>query len=278
VDLVTNYRCPAPVVERAVRLVEHNEERFAKRIVPRAGAAGRLVLAPDTADETVRVGRILDSWPDDGGSRAILARTNRELLPAVAVCLERGIPFRAAQVPLVLESEHLDGLLDRVAADATDRLPLLALLGRLRESLPTAADDDEAFDPRTVAEAMLAWAPAFRDAPSFVAAVRERRDGLAALRSDDAPLTLATAHGTKGLEFDFVAVVGMEAGRFPSRRSVSDAEDPDRALEEERRLAYVAWTRARRSLTLSYDPTLPSPFLLEAFGPDELGVPSDAAA
>jgi superfamily I DNA/RNA helicase len=70
----------------------------------------------------------------------------------------------------------------------------------------------------------------------------------------------------------------MEAGRFPSRRSVSDAEDPDRALEEERRLAYVAWTRARRSLTLSYDPTLPSPFLLEAFGPDELGVPSDAAA
>ena len=36
VDLVTNYRCPRPVVERAVRLVEHNRERFAKRIVRRA--------------------------------------------------------------------------------------------------------------------------------------------------------------------------------------------------------------------------------------------------
>jgi len=40
VDLVTNYRCPAPVVARAVRLVEHNTERFAKRIVARPGAGG----------------------------------------------------------------------------------------------------------------------------------------------------------------------------------------------------------------------------------------------
>jgi hypothetical protein len=79
-------------------------------------------------------------------------------------------------------------------------------------------------------------------------------------------------HGplTKGLEFDHVAVIGLEAGRFPSARSVADAGDPARALEEERRLAYVAWTRARRSLTLVYDPAVPSQFLLEAFDPQEL--------
>jgi superfamily I DNA/RNA helicase len=59
-------------------------------------------------------------------------------------------------------------------------------------------------------------------------------------------------------------------GRFPSRRSVESATEPARALEEERRLAYVAWTRARRSLTLLYDPAVPSPFLLEAFTPEEL--------
>jgi superfamily I DNA/RNA helicase len=64
----------------------------------------------------------------------------------------------------------------------------------------------------------------------------------------------------------------MEVGRFPSARAVSSAEDPSRAYEEERRLAYVAWTRARRSLTLLYDPAVPSPFLLEAFAPDELGL------
>ena len=62
----------------------------------------------------------------------------------------------------------------------------------------------------------------------------------------------------------------MDADRFPSRRTLDESDDPARALDEERRLAYVAWTRARRSLTLVYDPAAPSPFLLEAFDPEEL--------
>ena len=62
----------------------------------------------------------------------------------------------------------------------------------------------------------------------------------------------------------------MDAGRFPSQRTLDDADDPDRALEEERRLAYVAWTRARRSLTLVYDPAAPSRFLVETFDPADL--------
>ena len=111
-----------------------------------------------------------------------------------------------------------------------------------------------------------------RDLSALRAAIAATRERLAELRRDDAALTLATAHATKGLEFDHVVVVGMEAGRFPSARSVSEAEDPLAAYEEERRLAYVAWTRARRSLTLLYDPTVPSPFLLEAFTPVELGL------
>jgi superfamily I DNA/RNA helicase len=70
-----------------------------------------------------------------------------------------------------------------------------------------------------------------------------------------------------------VAVIGLEDGRFPSARALADAPEPTRALEEERRLAYVAWTRARRSLTLVYDPAVPSRFLLEAFSPAELELP-----
>src|SRR5204863_8493912 len=52
VDLVTNYRCPGTVVDRAVRLVEHNTERFAKQIRPRRDAVGSLVLGADGRDET----------------------------------------------------------------------------------------------------------------------------------------------------------------------------------------------------------------------------------
>jgi superfamily I DNA/RNA helicase len=67
-----------------------------------------------------------------------------------------------------------------------------------------------------------------------------------------------------------VACVGHDEGAFPSGRALREAADPVRVLEEERRLAYVAWTRARRSLTIVYDPGAPSTFLREAFDPAEL--------
>ncbi len=264
VDLEVNHRCPAPVVERAVRLIGHNAERFAKVIRPRPDAPGTLVLAPDATDEPERTARLLGSWPDDDGTRAILARTNRELRPAVVAALAADEPFRAPSVELLVDDPALDEMLDRIAATTPGDLPLLVRLGRFRASCP--------WPERGLATAVLGWAPQFVDLDALRAAIQATRMRLAELRRDDARLSLATAHSTKGAEFDHVAVVGMEVGRFPSGRAVADAEDPGRALEEERRLGYVAWTRARRSLTLSYDPAVPSPFLLEAFSPEELGV------
>ncbi len=272
VDLEVNYRCPRLVVERAVRLVEHNGERFVKRIRAGPAATGSLVLAPDASDETVRLARAIGTWPADGSTRAVLARTNRELLPAVAVALELGLPFRAPRIELLLDSPLLDAILGRAAQvdQAATAEPLLVALGRVRRAV--ALDPNAAPVEVELATALLAWAVGYRDLDGLVAAIRHTRARLAELRRDDAALTLATAHATKGLEFDHVVVVGMEAGRFPSGRTVSEAENPLRAYEEERRLAYVAWTRARRTLTLLYDPAVPSPFLLEAFTPSELGL------
>jgi superfamily I DNA/RNA helicase len=270
VDLEVNYRCPRRVVERAVRLVERNEERFAKRIAAGPAAAGRLILAPDPSDETVRLERAIRAWPRDGSTRAILARTNRELLPAVVVALRLDIPFRAPRIDLPIESRHVDELLDRaVATERPGESPLLAL-GRVRASLEREGPVTAGAAP--IATALLVWAVGHADLDGLIAAVRDTRARLDRLRSDEAALTLATAHSTKGLEFDHVIVVGMERGRFPSARAVAGADEPGRAYEEERRLAYVAWTRPRRSLTLVYDPAVPSPFLLEAFDADELGL------
>lgn len=62
---------------------------------------------------------------------------------------------------------------------------------------------------------------------------------------------LMTVHAAKGLEFDCVFVTGLEEGLFPSERSLADYE----GLEEERRLMYVAITRARQRLYLSHSQT-----------------------
>jgi superfamily I DNA/RNA helicase len=274
VDLETNYRCPAPVLERAVRLIEHNVERFAKVIQAGPNAAGQLILAPSAADDVDRAASVLASWPDDEGTRAVLARTNRELIPVVAAALRLDMPFRAPDLVLPIESPGIDGLLDQAAGLDRRGHPLLAL-GTVRAGLgdpKASADGDEVQPHLSLLAALLGWAAGCPTLDELRERVEETRARLARLRTEDSALLLATAHGTKGLEFDHVAVIGLDEGRFPSARSVAEGVEPDRALEEERRLAYVAWTRARRSLTLLYDPGSPSPFLLEAFSLNELGL------
>jgi DNA helicase-2/ATP-dependent DNA helicase PcrA len=65
---------------------------------------------------------------------------------------------------------------------------------------------------------------------------------------DDEQLKLSTSHQAKGLEFDVVFVIMLCDGLFPSARSLESTEGE----EEERRLMYVAITRARNELYLSY--------------------------
>ncbi len=321
VDLVTNRRCPPVVVDRAARLVAYNRERFVKRVEAAPDARGRLTLVPEGPDEVATLEDVVASWPGDG-THAVLARTNRELLPALAVALDLAIPFRAERLPELASDPRVDVLL--AAAAGTDaRLPpgarvlagARALMGTgtragaqagagtgtgagalatartqtaagsrasavqdpAAEDVGPAGTDDadglgESAPFAEVVAAVLGWIARHGSLEATAAAVAAARERLALLRKDDAALTLATAHATKGLEFDDVAVLGMSAGRFPSARSLADAADPARALEEERRLAYVAWTRARRSLALLYDPASPSPFLAEAFDAWEIPV------
>jgi DNA helicase-2/ATP-dependent DNA helicase PcrA len=64
-------------------------------------------------------------------------------------------------------------------------------------------------------------------------------------------IQLMTIHSAKGLEFDAVFITGLEEGLFPHENSLSDGD----GLEEERRLMYVAITRARKRLYLSFSQT-----------------------
>ena len=126
-------------------------------------------------------------------------------------------------------------------------------LGNVRE-LANLAAKYESDEPPTGIERLLEEA-----------ALQSEQDELAMSR-DKGGMSLMTVHAAKGLEFDAVFVVGMEQGLFPSIRN-DETRDP----EEERRLFYVALTRARKRLFLSYayerskygtrEGTLPSEFL-----------------
>lgn len=267
VDLETNHRCAPEIVRRAARLVAHNRERFAKRIRASPRASGSLVLAPDSGDAVARARRLLATWAADAGkagaSCAVLARTNEELVPYAAVALELGLPYDVASEGLVLEAPELLEVVRR-AADAAAVSPPGPMLPLLRRVALEAGLD------ATGTGTLLAWAAAYPDMAALRDALVERAAARQRLAGAPSALTLATMHGTKGLEWDHVACIGHDDGAFPSGRALREAVDPVRVLEEERRLAYVAWTRARHTLTIVYDPAAPSTFLREAFDAAEL--------
>jgi DNA helicase-2/ATP-dependent DNA helicase PcrA len=78
---------------------------------------------------------------------------------------------------------------------------------------------------------------------SLMSAVDEKVD-----KEDNNKISLMTVHSAKGLEFPYVYVIGMEENLFPSLNSSSSESE----IEEERRLFYVALTRAKKRVTLSY--------------------------
>lgn len=69
--------------------------------------------------------------------------------------------------------------------------------------------------------------------------------------AQDNAISLMTVHAAKGLEFPIVFIVNMNEGIFPSARAIE--ESGKQGLEEERRLMYVAMTRAKKHLTISYN-------------------------
>ena len=115
------------------------------------------------------------------------------------------------------------------------------------------------------------------DLSSFLAHASLEAGEHQAGEGDDA-LQLMTVHSAKGLEFNVVFISGLEDGLFPHENSMSETRDGKSGLEEERRLMYVAVTRARQRLYLSFAQTrmlhgqtrynLPSRFLDEV--PEEL--------
>lgn len=143
--------------------------------------------------------------------------------------------------------ESLQQLREAGALDAQDAASLSeagfdaatgTLAGAAVETAP--APQEESLHPQVAAEKL----------PAFMEWLALRSD-LDSLDGSTSAVTLMTIHAAKGLEFPAVFVAGMEEGIFPHANYEAEAAQ----LEEERRLAYVAITRARKRLYLTYAST-----------------------
>lgn len=162
----------------------------------------------------------------------------------------------------VLEAENSD--------DAAGRIEnIQELFGVVDEYAQTHDDADALFEPPTAEDAPEADdEPPVRtfqanSLPDFVEWVTLRTD-MDTVAEDGEAITMMTIHAAKGLEFDCVFVAGMEESLFPHGNSSQDS----RGLEEERRLAYVAITRARKKLYLT------NAFTRQIFGQSSANPPS----
>ncbi|MDH5538898.1 MAG: UvrD-helicase domain-containing protein [Rhizobacter sp.] len=122
-------------------------------------------------------------------------------------------------------------------------LPVDEQAGALRDAAPPALTAVDVTPDAETGEIMSPLA-AFLTHASLEAGDNQAQAGQDAIQ-------LMTVHSAKGLEFDCVFISGLEEGLFPHENSVADVD----GLEEERRLMYVAITRARKRLYLSFSQT-----------------------
>jgi len=132
---------------------------------------------------------------------------------------------------MVREVAERSGMLDALRREGTPETS--SRMENIRELATVAADF-----ARRSEDASL---QAFLETAALLADIDVMRD-------EDDGVILMTAHNAKGLEFPYVFVVGLEQGLFPHSRSL---DEPD-GVEEERRLCYVAMTRAMRRLYLTH--------------------------
>jgi DNA helicase-2/ATP-dependent DNA helicase PcrA len=170
----------------------------------------------------------------------------------------QGLPLKEVVEAVIAKSgliEHYKN--EREGADRIENLEELVNAAAAFTEEERVNESGETIDPLT----------AFLTHAALEAGEHQAGDGQEALQ-------MMTVHSAKGLEFDAVFMTGLEEGLFPHEQSVSEPE----GLEEERRLAYVAITRARHRLYLSHAQTrmlhgqtrynIPSRFLEEI--PQEL--------
>lgn len=172
---------------------------------------------------------------------------------AETLTVEKLLAFVVEEVSLFPHLEKISKTSDECSDRKENVFELIKAADRYTDRGPcmrkTTHDDDDMFSSTPLAD--------FLD---DVALVTEIADENAARDAPTAEkrlvVNLMTIHASKGMEFDSVFFVGLEEGTIPSQQALKAGEESIQ-FQEERRLAYVAMTRAKNELSLSWRQTVP---------------------
>jgi DNA helicase-2/ATP-dependent DNA helicase PcrA len=248
IRLDDNHRCSEPIVRAAAAVLGPDGAQL--RGVDRPGPPPAVHHFESDRAEAQGVAAGLAAARRDGrpwSAMAVLTRTNAQLELMQGALSALGVPWWSAAAAGLLDDPEVRAVLP--ALRAAGRRPLrmgLADLEEERAGADTAAvsaliDTGRGFAavrPEATVGDWLAWLPA---------AAKDRSDRGGPADS----VTLCSFHRAKGLEWDLVWVAGAEEGLVPMGRAPASAP----ATEEERRLLYVALTRAVEELHVSWAAT-----------------------
>ncbi len=254
VELDRNYRSTPEIVRLANSIVPNSPLELVS--MRESGPVPSVIVSATDEDEARAVGTTIRAAIEAGtdpADIAVLYRINVQSLVFEQVLGEMRIPFRVRggrffDEPVVTQALVLvrGRLQTDPAASARDTMALI-----LRENLgwlskpPANPVDRHAWNIMSALAQIAENLPVTATVIDLAADLKHRVDN--EIEPAVSAVTLSTTHNAKGLEWDTVFVIGMSDGLFPLSYSMGDGP-----LQEERRLAYVAFTRAGRSLTLSW--------------------------
>lgn len=288
VGLPKNYRSTQYILDAAYGVVSHNTNHPTLKLSATREIGEKIDLfeAADEEDEARYVVERSKRISDDGKEVVVLYRTNAQSRAFEDELLKRDIPYKLigglrfynraevkdliAYLRLVynpgeeISRQRIEKIGKRKAAIFEEWLDRLseerkesANPGQILEEIINVTNYLDKFDERDEEDAgrienvneLLAVAGEYKSGQQFLESAALSESEIKQHRSD-AKITLMTIHAAKGLEFDNVFVVGLEEGLFPHSRSVFEGGKEE--IEEERRLMYVAMTRAKEKLTISW--------------------------
>ena len=257
IQLTRNYRSTQQIVNFANRLTEQSGLVEPLESQSDVGLAPRTISFATVQDECSAIAANIKAKIDQGlhpSEIAVLYRVNGQSEAMENALAQAGIDYQVRGGERFFNRPEIQGAIRAIRAEAVSpsEKPLFQVISEICRSLGWQTQQPteqgmarEKWESLNSLLAITDEMPAHASVADFAAELDERQ------RSQHEPVkaavTLSTIHAAKGLEWDQVFIIGLTEGYLPITYAQSEAE-----IREERRLLYVALTRARRELTLTW--------------------------